>query len=282
MTESLDLDGAGGGATCRYGVSRLACRGPRRALDDPYIAFAGSSEFYGRFIERPLPALVEDRIGEPCVNFAAVNGGIEAYVNDPTLTRLCAQARCTVLQVMGANFLSNRFYMVHPRRNDRFLRTSTVLDAIYPEVDFADFTFTRHMLTTLHETCPERFDIVVSELREAWSARMRTLIQSIKSPVVLTWFTMEDLDDTPWQERPAGLTANPLFVTASMVEKLRPLVRDIVDLQPSRTAIAAGTRGMAFTQMQRAAAEEMLGPACHTEAADTLADRLQAITSMAA
>ncbi|RYH04332.1 hypothetical protein EU805_02895 [Salipiger sp. IMCC34102] len=281
----MDLSGntSGDGATtCRYGVSRLICRGPRRQLDKPYVAFAGSSEFYGRFIESPLPALVEDRIGETCANFAAVNGGIDAYVNDPTLTRLFSQASCTVLQVMGANFLSNRFYTVHPRRNDRFLRTSTVLDAIYPDVDFSEFTFTRHMLTALHETDPDRFDIVVSELREAWLARMKTLIAAIQSPVVLAWFTMEDLDDTPWQDRPAGLHANPLFVTASMVDTLRPLVREVVDLQPSRMAIAAGTRGMTFTQLQRAAAEEMLGPACHVEAADHLAERLRRVADVAA
>ena len=269
-------------STCRYGISRLTCRGPKRDLDQPYIAFVGSTEFYGRFIETPLPALVEQRIGEPCVNFGVLNGGIEAFVHDPTIIRACSQSRATVLQVMGANFLSNRFYMVHPRRNDRFLRTSTVLDAIYPDVDFADFTFTRHMLTSLHETCAQRFDIVISELREAWSARIRNLISQFRSPVILTWFSMEDLDDKPWQDRTSGLAANPLFVTREMLENLRPMVADIVDLQPSRAAVAAGTRGMVFTQFQRRAAQEMLGPACHAEASEILADRLRQVVSLAA
>ena len=61
----------------------------------------------------------------------------------------------TVVQVMGANYLSNRFYSVHPRRNDRFLRASTVMQAIFNDVDFSDFTFTRHMLGALYELSPE-------------------------------------------------------------------------------------------------------------------------------
>ena len=66
-----------------------------------------------------------------CVNFGSVNGGVDAFVNDPTIMAACHDAQLTVVQIMGANFLSNRFYSVHPRRNDRFLRASTVLQAIY-------------------------------------------------------------------------------------------------------------------------------------------------------
>ncbi len=36
---------------------------------------------------------------------------------------------------MGAQNLSNRFYAVHPRRNDRFLRASTLMKTIFREVD---------------------------------------------------------------------------------------------------------------------------------------------------
>ncbi len=65
----------------------------------------------------------------------------------------------TVIQVMGAHNMSNRFYAVHPRRNDRFLRASLgCCKTIYPEVDFTEFNFTRHMLTALatHSRGPVR------------------------------------------------------------------------------------------------------------------------------
>ncbi len=114
-------------------------RGPRKRLDQPYLAFVGGTETYGKFIEKPFPVLVEKSMRQTCVNFGCVNGGIDAFVTDKTVLDICNGADLTVVQVMGANLLSNRFFTVHPRRNDRFVQASTVLKAIYPEVDFSDF-----------------------------------------------------------------------------------------------------------------------------------------------
>ena len=76
----------------------------------------------------------------------------------------------TVVQVMGAQNLTNRFYTVHPRRNDRFLRAAPDLQALYPEVDFTEFHFTRHLLRTLRWSSADRFEVVAEELRAVWVA----------------------------------------------------------------------------------------------------------------
>ena len=275
----------GGGlhyAPCRYGMSRIFFRGPRRQLDKPYVAFLGGTETFGKFIDKPVPALVEREIGETCVNFGCVNGGVDAFVNDPTIMAACHDARVTVVQIMGANYLSNRFYSVHPRRNDRFLRASTVMQAIFNDVDFSDFTFTRHMLGALHDLSPERFDIVVSELREAWMARMRNMIDQIGDRVVLLWFSKEELSDTPWDQRDSGLQADPLFITKSIIDELRGDVLDVVVSNPSEVALAQGTKGMFYAPMQAKAASEMLGVACHHEAAAALTPVLRTYLADAA
>jgi hypothetical protein len=44
---------------CRYGASRMLFRGPRKRLDQPYLAFVGGTETYGKYIEEPYLALVE-------------------------------------------------------------------------------------------------------------------------------------------------------------------------------------------------------------------------------
>ena len=122
------IDGAGlTYAPCRYGMSRIMFRGPKRRLDNPYFACIGGTETYGKFIDRPFPALIEKDIGRHCVNFGCVNGGVDAFVNDLTIMAACHKSDLTVVQVMGANFLSHRFYSVHLWCNDRFLRASTVL-----------------------------------------------------------------------------------------------------------------------------------------------------------
>jgi hypothetical protein len=267
--ESIDM-GDLSYAPCRYGNSRILFRGPRKPLDRPYIAFIGGTETYGKFIEKPFPTLVETALRQPCVNFGCVNGGIDAFVNDPTVMEICHAADMTVVQVMGANNLSNRFYSVHPRRNDRFLRASTVLQAIYAEVDFAEFSFTRHLLSRLFDISPERFDIVVHELRQAWIARMQNMLRQIGPHCMLLWFSDEPLCDTDWAARPGQLQTDPLFITASMIDTLRPLVKAVVVVNPSELALAQGTMGMHYPPSKQSVASEMLGVRSHAEAAAKL------------
>ena len=250
-------------------------RGPRKRLDLPYLAFIGGTETYGKFIEKPFPALVEKAMRQTCVNLGCVNGGIDAFVNDPTVMGICADADLTVVQIMGANFLSNRFYSVHPRRNDRFLRASTVLQAIYPDVDFSEFSFTRHMLGALHTKSIERFDTVVKELREAWLARMRNMLDQIGDKVILLWFSEDPLSDEHWADRPNQLQVDPLFITASMIDELRPMVKGVVVANPTERAISQGSRGMYFPASQAKAASEMLGVDCHVEASAALIPKIR-------
>ncbi len=274
--ESLDSGGLSY-APCRYGLSRTYFRGPKKSLDDNYFAFLGGSGTYGKFVEQPFPARLEGDLDQTCVNFGVVNGGIDVYANDPVVMSACQGARATVLQVMGAQNLSNRFYQVLPRRNDRFLSASTVLRALYPEVDFAEFSFTRHMLGALYTRSAEKFEIVRSELQSAWLARMKTLIGQIGSPVVLLWFSEVTYDDTPWHRRRNALQADPLFVDAPMVESLRPMVHDIIVSRPSGPARAEGTDGMVFPLLHRDAANEMPGVMAHKEAAAKLAPTLRGL-----
>ena len=267
--ESIDEDGISY-APCRYGESRLLFRGPRKRLDRPYLAFLGGTATYGKFVKRPFSMIVEKAMRQTCVNLGCVNGGIDAVLMDQQVIDICSGADMTVIQIMGAQAQSNRFYSVHPRRNDRFLGASTILQAIYHDVDFSDCAFTRHMLGKLHATSTDRFETVVGELREAWSARMRTLISRVGENVILLWFSDVPMSDVHWSQHPNHLQADPLFVTKAMVEDLRPLVRDIVEVTPSSTAPAKVLRSAGRSTSQRQAAMEMLGPACHKEAAQHL------------
>ncbi len=255
---------------CRYGNSRILFRGPRKPLDRPYLAFIGGTETYGKFIEKPFPTLVETALRQPSVNFGCVNAGLDTFVNDPTIMKICNGADMTVVQVLGADNLSNRFYAVHPRRNDRFLRASSVLQALYPEVDFNDCAFTSQLLARLFATSPDRFDIVVHELRQAWLARMQTMLRQIGPQCILLWFSDEPIDNADWMGRPAQLRAAPLFITASMIDALKPLVRAVVTAIPSPEALAQGANGMHYPPSQASTAAAMLGLRCHVEAASKL------------
>ena len=198
---------------------------------------------------------------------------LRAMLNDPELLRLAQGAEAVVLEGMGVAKLSNAFYQVHPRRNDRFIESSALLRTIYREVDFAEFNFANHMLQRLRLVSPDRFHAVLDELRTAWLARMRLVLSQIPGKTILLWAS-----DTAPSDVALDLEADPAFVTHGMIAEIEPLVTECVQVVASDTARAAGTDGMVFAEMDGAAAAQMLGPMAHREIADALVPVLRELT----
>lgn len=273
---SYELPGAGApeAATCRYGLSKLRFRGPVRDLNAPYVACIGSTETFGRFVPDPYPALLEQRLGEACVNLGSINSGLDAILLDPELARLAQAAEFCVLQVPGAQNLSNRLYRVHPRRNDRFLEASPMLAALYDEVDFTEFHFNKHLLGRLYEISAERFTVVRAELQQAWQARMRSAIDVLGSRVVLLWLRYRhQRPDDPAE----ALGPEPLMVTPKMVAGLASRVRATVEVPVQMAGQSDELGDMIFGMLQEPAAEHSIGPVMHQVIADRLYRALQDI-----
>lgn len=259
---------------CQYSPSRLSFRGPRRSLDRDYVVCLGGTETFGRFMELPYPQLIERALRVTSVNLGCVNAGVDVFLKDRTVTDMCRAARSVVMQVVGCHNMSNRFYTVHPRRNDRFLRASETLQYLYPEVDFTDYTFTKHLLGDLFAIDAQRFRLVVHELRMAWTTRMHTLISDIEVPVVLFWFADHhprfDADDI-------DLTADPLFITQGMLDQLRPHVAEFVEICAPTPVPDTRTRELVFDPADAPAAAQMLGVGAHIESASRLSDALHRV-----
>lgn len=250
---------------CRYGPSKLLFRGPRRDLTEPYLAAFGGGETYGKFVETPWPSLVEAKLGLPVINFGYLNAGIDVFFNEPAVLGASRRAKLTVIQLMGAHNMSNRFYSVHPRRNDRFLKASNQLRSLFPEVDFAEFNFTRHLLSVLHERAPARFGAVATELRTAWVARMSSFLERMGGRKVLLW--LGEYRD-PSVHDPLG--PEPLLLDEGLVAQISGFADVLVKVQPSVAARTTGVDGMVFGPMEELAASTMPGPAVHREIAEAI------------
>lgn len=257
----------------RLGRSRLMFRGPRPRIDGAFAAILGGSETYGKFVASPYPALVEARLGLPVVNFGCMHAGVSAFSDEDAVLAACAEAEVTVIQIMGAANMSNRLYTVHPRRNDRFLKASAALRALYPQVDFTDYNFTRHLLTALDAADAAAFAAVRDELREAWLGRMRLLLRRIGGRVVLLWMSARRPDQDG--ASPAG--RDPLFIDGALIGALAEDVADVVEVVASDAALAERLEGKVFAPIEAPAAIEVPGPLFHAEVADALADRLPAV-----
>ncbi|MGB0960633.1 MAG: DUF6473 family protein [Halocynthiibacter sp.] len=260
---------------CHYAGSKQVFRGPKKHLVSPYLAFIGSSEIYGKFVPDPFPSLIEQRAGINAVNFGALNAGIDVFLNDHAIMEAASGATVKVLQVMGAHNMSNRYYRVHPRRNDRFLRASKALKAIYSDVDFTEFSFTKHMLTTLKACSAERFELVRDELRAAWLARMRTLCTQLGDGVVLLWVSDVLPVSAADEDQDSEFDHIPLFVNSDMLQALDGVVDGVLTVLPSKRARKEGTAGMIFPEVERAVAEQMLGVQAHQEIAMKLCEKIR-------
>ena len=252
---------------CRYGRSKLLFRGPRKKLEGPYFAVLGGSETYGKFIETPMTELLEQASGHVVVNLGHLNASVDAFLNDPAITEICEQAEMTVLQVMGAQNMSNRLYTVHPRRNDRFLKAPNFLQTLYRNIDFTQFHYTRHLLTALYEESTERYGLVREELQTAWVSRMQTLLSLIDGKICLLWISDREPDQDGMSD-PLG--QDPLFVTQAMIDNLQDRVANVVVVAGSREEIEAGKERMVYSELEEPVAREMLGPVVHESAANAL------------
>jgi hypothetical protein len=249
---------------CRYGASRLAFRGPRARLDRPYVAVLGGTETYGKFIATPWPALLAEETGHCVVNLAGVNAGYDLYLNDPSLIEIATGATHRIVQICGFGNLANRFYSVHPRRNDRFVQALAPLRQLYPDVDFTEFTFTRHLLTALARRGADRFERVAEELMSVWLARLGALAARIGGADAALWLGDAEL---PATGRRTGLGVPPVADLTRIRATLGPATAVIQVVEP-RDSLPA--EGMVFAPLEALAAATLPGPIAHLAAAEAL------------
>jgi hypothetical protein len=215
---------------CRYGQSRALFRGPARCLSGRYAAVLGGSATFGKHVAQPFPDLLEGGLGCPVANLGAQNAGPDFYLADPGVLDVAARAQLAVVQLGGADGVSNPFYTVHPRRNDRFLGVTPALRGLFPEVDFAEIHFTRHLLSVLYRTDAARFQTVAQVLRSTWVGRMQELLVHLPPRRILL---------SLGRPAPAGAVppeggvlsgAGPFLVDSRMIARLQSAATVLVEV----------------------------------------------------
>lgn len=253
---------------CRYGTSDLLFRGPRRDLTSPYVAFIGGTLTFGKFIEQPFPLKVEHLTGLPSVNFGQVNAGIDVFSKDAVVSDAARKARVAVVEVLGAANLTNRLFTVHARRNDRLMRCTAELLRLYPEIDFTQFNFTRHLLSHLYLADEDRFSVVRRNLQRTWVRKMRSYLKKLDTKTVLLKVAAPDHDSD--QNRLIGVKGEPVLVTDAMVDSLHDVVSAIVHVPMEIRGGGFSVSGMGFGELEIEAARAVAPPQVHNAAARAL------------
>lgn len=239
--------------------SALRFRGPLATEHEPGVVCIGGSETFGRFISAPFPAQLDDACPDPVMNLGVMNAGLDVLMTDPAILAAMDDADKVVFQITSAHNMSNRFYTVHPRRNDRFLTASAMLRTIYPNVDFTGFNFTRHMLVHLRDLSADRFEIIRTELEAAWTARMMRFLEQIDAPVHLLWLS----NRSPDQVEPDDMSIDPLFVTQAMLDQVADCAESLTIVTPEAVTETDDLYGKFFGPREEAAARLLPGPKLH-------------------
>ncbi|PZX16651.1 hypothetical protein LX81_02023 [Palleronia aestuarii] len=241
--------------------------------DGNYIAVLGGIETCGWYVDAPYPALLEAASGTRCLNLAKPHAGPDAFLGDEAVLAACQNARLTVIAVSGAHVVQNRFYAMHSRRNDRIVRQTDFLRAVYPEVDFSRHHFVRHMLGELYDRSPARFALIRDELQRNWIQRMNLLCARTGGEVVLVWVGDRSPDD-PAETVEDG---DPPLVTRAMLRALRGRIRATVEVLDISGSEAEALEGKIYGEGQEHAALRVPGPRAHRELGDRLAAAVKPI-----
>lgn len=196
MAYGIAIAEAGDVELYRFGRSKQVFRGPKPDLTGKYFTFVGGSELFGKFVLDPFPRLVGRSIGQTCINLGTPGAGPGFFLKDPEILETCSKSAACVVQVMGAEPLSNRMYSVFPRRNMRLRKVSNVLKCLYPQVDFTKFRYVSATLRTLKSVDAKAYKVVLAEQRAAWLARMLELLEGIETPIILLWIKPEEVEQT--------------------------------------------------------------------------------------
>ena len=266
--------------TYRFGRSKQRFRGPKPNLDDPYIAFIGGSEPFGKFVPDPFPSQLQERLSYQCANWGTPGAGPSFFLRDPVVLEACSNAKACVITVMGAVAMSNRLYSVFKRRNSRVREISKMLDALYPDMSLGDFRFAHNMLRKMHQKDPKKFEVVETELRSAWVARMRELMEEIETTRVLVWMSSRAPEEEPKASVPESFIAAPAFVNREMLEAVAPMADVLVEYVAGHGVAHMPGDGRVFSEEQADAALRYPGTTMHTQLADLLEDPLRQIVAM--
>jgi hypothetical protein len=216
-------------ASCQYGTSKLVFRGPQRSLAGRYVAVLGGTDAFGKYVAQPYSDHLEQALGLPVVNLGVANAGPEVFLADTEIARIAQGAQAVVVQVVGAQNQGNPFYTVHPRRNDRLLGVTPAMRSLFPEMDFTEYHFTRHLLQSLASVSRERFAVVVGQLQVRWVERMTALVRGLGPKAVLLWAGAQaPLADARAQIGPRY----PAFVDRAMVGRVAAMAQRYVELCP--------------------------------------------------
>lgn len=252
----------------RFGNSKQYFRGPKPNLKTPYISIIGGGETFGRYVQTPFAEVVGNELPLGTANFGLCDAGPTFFLKEAGVLDACSRSKLCILSVPHGYEVSNRLYSVSKRENGKLKGVSETLQSLYPDVDFQSFRLIRAMLKKLHQVNSPNFKVIEIELRRAWVARMRELIDMIAAPVILLWFS----ERAPEEARFDGLFegVGPQMVDREMLEDLQGYAESLVEYVASKARVVADGSDRVYSEGELSLAMHYPGGEMHQEVGELL------------
>lgn len=211
-----------------WGRLNQVYRGPKPNFDEPYVACLGAAQTFGRYADTPFPSQLADTLRIPVANLGTGGAGPGFFLRDSMVLEAASNAEVCVIQVMSARSLSNRMFQVRPKKNAQLKAVSKALSDLFPHVDFETFSYAHNMLNQIAEEDPSKFIEVERELKTAWVARTRLLLESIQTKKILFWFSERAPNEDPSMQDEKSKLKYPHYVDQAMLDAVTPFVDKVV------------------------------------------------------
>ena len=212
----------------KWGRLNQVYRGPKPDFDQPYIACLGAAQTFGRYVANPFPAQLAEILGVPVANLGTAGAGPGFFLRDSMALEAASNAEVCVIQVMSARSLSNRMFQVRPKKNEQLKAVSKALSDLFPHVDFETFSYAHNMLNQIAEEDPGKFIEVEKELKTAWVARTRLMLESIQTKKILFWFSERAPNEDVETKNQKTKLKYPHYVDQAMLDAVTPFVDRVV------------------------------------------------------
>lgn len=188
-------------------------RGPRPASLEPggYFTCVGAAQTFGCYCERPYPQLLGQALEMEVINFGMAGVGPSHFLHRPRILEHVNRGCFAVVQLLSGRSVSNHLFESNGREllTRRSDRARMGAEPMYRQLlESRDW---REINRVLHDT------------RRNWVDETIQLLEAIRVPTVLLWFSVRTPEYTADPRRVAGFFgAFPQLVNREMVELVRP------------------------------------------------------------
>lgn len=216
----------------------LQFRGPAPAFLAPgeYFTCIGAAQTFGCFCDRPFPHLLAERLGIPALNLGYGGAGPEFFARHDSLIRYANNGRFVVVQVMSGRSQSNSLFdsggleYVVRRSDGARMAAAAAYERLLNGPPGLGLRRVPLMGRLARVVTVPRVRRIVAETRLAWIDSYRRLLDPIRVPKVLFWFSKrqpEYVED--YRSVPTLFGEFPQLVNSEMVGAVRDMCDGYVE-----------------------------------------------------